>query len=196
MLSTPSTVTSLARDAAPASPTHPSTGPPPSGIDDALLHSVVWLTRHHGRERSAQSLLADLPLTGPMGPDQAIRVMRDAGFNAGLIQQRIGEIHSLLLPAVLLLKNGDACILVRRLDEAAPDRYEVVMPGTHYVAVQAHESELQAEYTGFAFVATPWWPRRAPASTTGTCATPAATGCAARCGAFSRTTVRPCSRRS
>ncbi|MEQ1807939.1 MAG: type I secretion system permease/ATPase [Burkholderiaceae bacterium] len=119
-----------------------------------MLHSVVWLTRHHGRERSAQSLLAELPLSGAMGPDQAIRVMREAGFNAGLIQRRIGEIHSLLLPAVLLLKNGDACILVRRLDDA-PDHYEVVMPGEQYVAVQAHESELQAEYTGFAFVATP-----------------------------------------
>ncbi len=144
-------VSSTAQDAAPS---HPSTGPPPSGIDDALLHSVVWLTRHHGRERSAQSLLAELPLTGPMGPDQAIRVLREAGFNAGLIQRRIGEIHSLLLPAVLLLKNGDACIVVRRLD-GAPDHYEVMMPGEHYVAVQAHESELQAEYTGFAFVATP-----------------------------------------
>ncbi len=119
-----------------------------------MLHSVVWLTRHHGRERSAQSLLAELPLSGAMGPDQAIRVMRETGFNAGLIQRRIGEIHSLLLPAVLLLKNGDACILVRRLDDAV-DHYEVVMPGEQYVAVQAHESELQAEYTGFAFVATP-----------------------------------------
>ena len=67
--------TPAAQDAAPS---NPSTGPP-SGIDDALLHAVVWLTRHHGRERSAQSLLADLPLTGPMGPDQAIRAMREAG---------------------------------------------------------------------------------------------------------------------
>ena len=135
----------------------PESGPglPPSGIDDALLHSVVWLTRHHGRERSAESLLADLPLTGPMGPDQAIRVMREAGFNAGLIQRRIGEIHSLLLPAVLLLKNGDACIAVRRLDSAQPDRYEVVMPGKDYIGCEANESELQSEYTGFAFVATP-----------------------------------------
>jgi ATP-binding cassette, subfamily C, bacterial LapB len=136
-------------------PPNPSTGPPPSGIDDALLHSVVWLTRHHGRERSAESLLADLPLTGPMGPDQAIRVMREAGFNAGLIQRRIGEIHSLLLPAVLLLKNGDACIVVRRLAAAQADRYEVVMPGVECISCEANESELQSEYTGFAFVATP-----------------------------------------
>ncbi len=140
---------------APAGPVEP----PTSAIDDALLHSVVWLTRHHGRERSAESLLADLPLTGPMGPDQAIRVMREAGFNAGLIQRRIGEIHSLLLPAVLLLKNGDACIVVRRLDTATsqtqPDRYEVVMPGADYISCEANETELSAEYTGFAFVATP-----------------------------------------
>ncbi len=137
-----------------AAPSSQSTGPPASGIDDALLQSVVWLTRHHGRERSAQSLLAELPLAGAMGPDQAIRAMREAGFTAGLIQRRIGEIHSLLLPAVLLLKNGDACILVRRL-EPDPDRYEVVMPGAEAVVCQAHESELQAEYTGFAFVASP-----------------------------------------
>ena len=143
--------TPAAQDAAPS---NPSTGPP-SGIDDALLHAVIWLSRHHGRERSAQSLLADLPLTGPMGPDQAIRAMREAGFNAGLIQRRISEVHSLLLPAVLLLKNGDACILARRLEGPTPDRYEVVMPGEQCVAVEAHESELQAEYTGFAFVATP-----------------------------------------
>ena len=137
-----------------AAPSSQSTGPPASGIDDALLQSVVWLTRHHGRERSAQSLLAELPIAGAMGPDQAIRAMREAGFTAGLIQRRIGEIHSLLLPAVLLLKNGDACILVRRL-EPDPDRYEVVMPGAEAVVCQAHESELQAEYTGFAFVASP-----------------------------------------
>ena len=136
-------------------PPEPSAGPPPSGIDDALLHALVWLTRHHGRERSVESLLADLPLTGPIGPDQAIRVMREAGFNAGLIQRRIGEIHALLLPAVLLLKNGDACIVARRLDGGAPDRYEVVMPGAECISCEASESELQAEYTGFAFVASP-----------------------------------------
>ena len=146
---TPSSMVSLtAQDAAASSPTTPSTDPPPSGIADALLHSVVWLTRHHGRERSAQSLLADLPLSGAMGPGQAIRVMREAGFNAGLIQRRIGEIHSLLLPAVLPLKNGGACILVRRLEAvqgSAPDRYEVVdplsIPPCRHPGVHCHPGE-------------------------------------------------------
>ncbi len=40
-----------ARSSADAAPSSQSTGPPASGIDDALLQSVVWLTRHHGRTR-------------------------------------------------------------------------------------------------------------------------------------------------
>lgn len=120
--------------------------------DDALLQSIVWLTRHHGRERSAASLLAGMPLAGALGPDQAVRAMREAGFNAGLVQRKIADIHSLLLPAVLLLRNGDACIVVKRL---AADSYEVVMPGPESHTCKASEAELAGEYTGIAFVASP-----------------------------------------
>ncbi|MEY4563066.1 MAG: hypothetical protein RLZZ618_2343, partial [Pseudomonadota bacterium] len=126
-------------------------------VDDALLQSLVWLSRHHGRERSAASLLSGMPLSGALGPDQAVRVMREAGFNAGLIQRQIGDLNSMLLPAVLLLKNGDACILVRRLPAAKGEvtQYDVVMPGTEFHACKAAENELQGEYTGVAFVASP-----------------------------------------
>ncbi|MBX3620014.1 MAG: type I secretion system permease/ATPase [Rhizobacter sp.] len=124
--------------------------------NDALVQAIVWLSKHHGRERSAQSLLAGTPLDGNLGPDQAVRVMRDAGFNAGLIQRRIGDIHALLLPAVLLLKNGDAAIVVaRRPAKKGADTYDVVMPGPESHACKATEEELSSEYTGFAFVASP-----------------------------------------
>ena len=77
--------------------------------NDALAHSLSWLTRHHGRERSAESLLAGQPLMGRLGPEQAVRVLREAGFSAGLVQRQISELHHLLLPAVavaqLLLKR-------------------------------------------------------------------------------------------
>ncbi len=126
-----------------------------SDADDALLHALAWLTRHHQRPRSCASLLAGLPLEGRLAPDQAIRVMREAGFNAGLVQRRVADIHALLLPAVLLLQQGDACIVVRRLDAAALGRYDVIMPGPECHACTASEEELAAEYTGFALVATP-----------------------------------------
>ena len=127
------------------------------GGDDALLHALVWLTRYHGSERSAESLLAGAPLSGPIKPDQATRVMQDAGFNAGLIERGLSDLHDLLLPAVLLLKNGDACIVVRReLDPSGgPTRFDVVMPGPETQTCKALEAELLAEYTGFALVATP-----------------------------------------
>jgi ATP-binding cassette subfamily C protein LapB len=93
-----------------------------------------------------------MPLAGALGPDQAVRAMREAGFNAGLVQRKIAEIHSLLLPAVLLLRNGDACIVVKRLSAEA---YEVVMPGPESHTCKASEAELAGEYTGIAFVASP-----------------------------------------
>jgi ATP-binding cassette subfamily C protein LapB len=125
--------------------------------DDALLQSLVWLTQRHGRERSAQALLNGIALSGPLGPDQAVRLMRDAGFNAGLIRRSVADLPGLLLPAVLLLRNADACIVVARRvpPNGGPAEYDVVMPGPEFHACVASEAELSAEYTGFALVATP-----------------------------------------
>jgi ATP-binding cassette, subfamily C, bacterial LapB len=122
--------------------------------NDALAHACAWLTKHHARERTAESLLAGLPIEGRLGPDQAIRALREAGFSAGLVQRPIHELHHLLLPAVLLLNEGDACIVVAR-DELDATRYDIVMPGREHHACQASEAELAAEYTGVALVATP-----------------------------------------
>ena len=136
------------------------------GVDhDALLHSMVYLTRHHGKERSPESMLDGMPVDGLLNPDQAVRVMRAAGYNAGLMQRDIGHIHALLLPAILLLKNGDACVLVRRLDTPGDQSpmCEIVMPGPEFHTCRASESELDQEYLGFALVATPL-PVQAPGS--------------------------------
>jgi ATP-binding cassette subfamily C protein LapB len=124
---------------------------------DALLHALVWLTRHHGHPRSAAALLDGQPLKGVLAPDEAVRVLRHAGYNAGLVQRPIPDIHALLLPAVLLLKNGDACILLGREAAAAgePVRCTVVMPGPESHTCVATEEELGKEYLGFALVATP-----------------------------------------
>ena len=124
---------------------------------DALLQALVYITMHHGKERSADSLLDGMPIGGMLGPDQAVQVMRQAGYNAGLMQRGIADIHALLLPAILLLKNGDACVLIKRFDTAKgmPPVYEVVMPGAEFHTCRATEDELHAEYLGFALVATP-----------------------------------------
>ncbi len=136
---------------------------PPHGWDldnDALAHAISWLTGHHGRERTPESLLSALPAgaganagaKGRLGPDEALRALREAGYNAGLVQRRVADLHELLLPAVLLLKQADACIVVARRHDG---RYDIVMPGREHSACTASEDELESEYTGVALVATP-----------------------------------------
>lgn len=120
--------------------------------NDALAHALSWLTRHHGRERTPESLLEGQPVHGRLAPDQALRVLREAGYNAQLVQRGVDEMHPMLMPAVLLLQGGDACVLVRPLDGG---RYDVVMPGREHHGLVATAAELSGEYTGIAIVATP-----------------------------------------
>ena len=129
---------------------------PVPGLDeDALAHALVWLTRHHGQARSIASLLSTQQVEGALGPDQALRALREAGYNAALMQRPLAEIPVLLLPAVLLLKSGDACILTGRQLTPGGTLCSVVMPGPEPQELQASEAELAAEYTGVTLVATP-----------------------------------------
>lgn len=120
--------------------------------NDALAHALSWLAGHHGRARTPESLLAGLPLAGKLQPEQALRALADAGFNAGVVLRRVDELHPLLLPAVLLLGNGDACIVVARRADGACD---IVMPGRQHHACSASVAELQAEHSGRVLVCTP-----------------------------------------
>ena len=131
--------------------------PVPVGMDeDALAQALVWLTRHHGQERSVSSLFEGQRIDGLVGPDQALRALRQAGWNAALVQRRIGDFHDLLLPVVLLLKNGDAAVLLARHQQASgPAICTVLMPGPDAQELAATESELTAEYSGIGLVATP-----------------------------------------
>ena len=118
-------------------------------MNDSLLASIVWLTRHHGRECSAESLLAGQPLTEALTPTAALRVLHDAGWRAGVIERPLAQIHPLQLPAILLLADGSACVLTRR--EAG--HCEVVLASQPPGAVP--EAELAAVYGGYLLVATP-----------------------------------------
>lgn len=120
---------------------------------DALAQAIAWLTKHHGRERSVESLLANQPVSGALTPGLALRVLDDAGYNAGVIERRLAELHELLLPAVLLCRDGSALILIRR--DAASGRCDVVVPGKPWLQRTVIEADLARDYTGRALVATP-----------------------------------------
>ncbi|NDY94020.1 type I secretion system permease/ATPase [Ideonella livida] len=123
---------------------------------DALLQALIWLTRHHGRERSAVSLLAGMPVDGALRPAQALRVMQEAGFHASLLPRRLEDLSPLMLPVVALLREGDACLITRLVDgQAADPVWELVLPAAGGAVCQVRQSELAAEYLGHLLAVAP-----------------------------------------
>jgi ATP-binding cassette subfamily C protein LapB len=120
---------------------------------DALAHGIAWLTKHHGRERSVESLLAGQPVAGPLDATLALRVLHDAGYNAGMIERRLDQFSEFLLPALLLTRDGAALILTRR--DPATRQCEVVVPGKPWLQRTLNDADLSADYAGHAIVATP-----------------------------------------
>jgi ATP-binding cassette subfamily C protein LapB len=125
---------------------------------DPLLQALLWVCRYYGVDRTPQSLLGSVALDGPMTAAQALTVLREAGFNAGVVARQPSQILSLLMPVVLLLKNGDACVVVKRLEDKGSKRdrkaqFEIVLPGSDPHVCTVSEDELLPEYTGFALMA-------------------------------------------
>lgn len=144
----------------------------PTMADDSLLSAVLWLCRHHRIERSRTSLLSPLGLASPLTAVTAQQVLREAGFQCSLVRRDPAQILSLLLPVILLLQDGQACVLVGR--EVRPG----VVPGDaasgqtteatlHFRILLASgddsppverwldETELRALYSGQVLIAMP-----------------------------------------
>ncbi|MBI3381960.1 MAG: type I secretion system permease/ATPase [Aquabacterium sp.] len=125
---------------------------------DPLLEAIVWLCHHHGIDRSESSILDGFhPGEGGITAPQAVQLLKRVGFSATLVRRPPGKILSLLMPVVMLLKNGDAVILTRRISgrskRAGGARYEVIMPGSGNEVCTATEEELLPEYSGYTLLA-------------------------------------------
>jgi ATP-binding cassette subfamily C protein LapB len=128
-----------------------------SAKDDPLVQALLWLCKHHGLNTSIHALLNGQALEGALTPEQAVEALGQVGCRASLVKRPPSKILSLLMPVVLLLSNGDACIVLRRIKGQKGRRptYEVVMPGADDEVCVATEEELLAEYSGFALIAAP-----------------------------------------
>ncbi len=81
-------------------------------VEDPLLDALVALTRLQHRPFSAQSLTAGLPMeNGKLTPALFVRAAEKAGFTSIHVVKELKEISALVLPVVLLLAEGKACIL-------------------------------------------------------------------------------------
>jgi ATP-binding cassette subfamily C protein LapB len=113
--------------------------------DDPLMKCLVLLTRLFNRPFSEESLSAGLPLVdSKLTPALFERAAERAGLTAKVMARDLQKLSPLVLPAVVLLKDGRACIL-KALKPGG--QCEIVDADTGGAQERSIE-ELKKEYAG------------------------------------------------
>ncbi|ALG68523.1 type I secretion system permease/ATPase [Beggiatoa leptomitoformis] len=122
-------------------------------LDDPLLACLVILTKLNNKPFSADALRAGLPLeNNQFSPATFIRSAERAGLSARLAAQPLASISALYLPAVLLLTDGQACILLKQVGKK---RVQVIFPAVGEGSSEIELSELAKNYSGSVLFARP-----------------------------------------
>lgn len=122
--------------------------------DDRLLDCLVALAKLHGLTVSRAGLIAGLPLVqNRITVELFSRAAERAGLSSRIVKIPLERITELQLPAVLLLKGREACILVEI--SAERDKFKVIHPesGTGHQIITLEN--LEKHYTGYAIFVRP-----------------------------------------
>lgn len=113
---------------------------------DPLLDCLLEVCRLHGVNASRASLSAGLPLQdGRLTLSLAERAAQRAGMFSKLQRIKPNKIDAATLPAVLVLRGNDACVL---LGWTAEGDARVLMPETGQGAVVMARKDLARRYSG------------------------------------------------
>ena len=125
-----------------------------AGGADTLLDCLLVVARAHGRALTPDAVLAGLPLErGRLTPALFERAARRAGLASRIVRQPLARIEPALLPAVLLLAEGKACVLMAVDTEAGS--CELVFPELGESAVVLTLAEIGARHGGVVLYARP-----------------------------------------
>lgn len=121
----------------------------------SLLAALLYLARHHGRNISAEAILAGLPVAnGYFGPSLFQRAAERANLVAEPFSRPLVDIPSLVLPAVLIMKGGHAVILLANSTDS--DSVEIVDLATNPAsATVVTKAAISADYSGYTFFVKP-----------------------------------------
>ncbi|MEM7564483.1 MAG: cysteine peptidase family C39 domain-containing protein, partial [Pseudomonadota bacterium] len=127
---------------------------------DPLLECLVIFSKMYGRPVSVEALISGLPVKpGDDGPELFSvdspkglfsRVAKRAGFASRLIHRDLNSLSRLLLPCILVLRNGNACILdtLDRQNRKAKVIFPEIGEGEEWLDLDT----LESEYLGYAFL--------------------------------------------
>lgn len=121
---------------------------------DPLLECLVFLTKHYGRARSAQSITAGLAYgEGDMGPTLFCEAAEKIDIKARVVRRsKLKKIIAPVLPVVLILKNHQACVLLK----ISKDEHSAVIWSPETQSERSVKlTDLKQTYSGYAIYVHP-----------------------------------------
>jgi len=121
---------------------------------DPLLECLAFLTAHYGAAKSPKALTSGLPYgEGAMGPDLFCAAAARAGLKTRIVRRStIKAIPPAVLPAVLILKDNQACILMRVSEN---EHGAVIWSPDTRAERDVSLTDLKQSYAGYAIFAHP-----------------------------------------
>ncbi|GAD80767.1 type I secretion system permease/ATPase [Vibrio ezurae] len=120
-------------------------------MKDSLLHSLIYVSRYYGLSNSPEALLNGLPLPeGKLTPILFSRAAQRAGLVAKEQCAPLSKVSTLVLPAILLTGENEACVLLSV--DSDTGQAEIVSPNTGFIATTVTLSELEQDYSGRYFL--------------------------------------------
>jgi len=121
-------------------------------VDDPLLGCLELLAKILHKPHSGQSLIAGLPLVNnKLTPKLFSRAAERAGLSSKVVQRPLRKISNLVLPAVILLENSTACVVLKFNRKTAI----VIFPETGEGETEVSLKELNEQYSGYAIFVKP-----------------------------------------
>ncbi|MCR9965906.1 type I secretion system permease/ATPase [Vibrio antiquarius] len=120
-------------------------------MKDPLLNSLIYVSRYYGLANSPEALVNGLPLSdGKLTPFLLPRAAERAGLVAKENRAELENISSLILPAILVLKGSDSCVL--NSINAETREAEVTTLESGMVPISIPLEDLLEQYTGRYFL--------------------------------------------
>lgn len=121
---------------------------------DTLLECLLAVVRTHGGTLSRQAAINGLPLiNNRLTPALFHRAARRAGFTSNIVRKPLNKLNPALFPAVLLLNDEEACVLLGWNDDGQTAR--VIFAELGDAEVTLPRDELAARYAGYTLFARP-----------------------------------------
>ncbi len=121
---------------------------------DTLLESLLFLSKYHKREASAESLVSGLPIHGSfMTPKMFIKSGTKIGLIVKPVKRKIGHFDNMSLPAVALFNRNKACIVLNI--DLQQKQITVILPDISLGEITISLNDFKKEYSGNLLIVKP-----------------------------------------